>query len=319
MLKNKQAGLDSNDQSDSEKRYSIEDLKYLMSRLREPERGCPWDVKQTFESIVPHTLEEAYEVADAIERGDKDDIRDELGDLLFQVIFYARMAEEENSFDFTDVTDAITTKLLRRHPHVFPNRDLHAYHEQVTRFTDDQIKGQWDTIKAEERALKAQQQAQNNSDAPSSCNVKTGPSILEDIPSALPALGRAEKLQRRAANVGFDWDNVNDVFDKIEEELGEVREVLDAAGPNRLRDPDVHAKLTEEIGDVLFCGVNLARFLRVNPEEALRSCNTKFFNRFNFIEQQLGQQGKALEDCTLKELDALWDKAKIEEADSQSG
>lgn len=163
-------------------KYTLEDLQYLMARLRDPDRGCPWDVKQTFASIVPHTLEEAYEVADAIEQGDRDEIRDELGDLLFQVIFYARMAEEEGSFDFTDITNAITTKLVRRHPHVFPNKDLQAYHPEGTRFSDDQIKGQWDAIKAEERALKASlgKQAKQNS-------------ILDDIPKALPSLGRDRK------------------------------------------------------------------------------------------------------------------------------
>jgi len=279
-------------------RYSIDDLKFLMARLRDPKTGCPWDIKQTFESIVPHTLEEAYEVADAMEQGDRDEMRDELGDLLFQVIFYARIAEEEGSFDFTDITNAITTKLLRRHPHVFPNKDLHAYHPEGTDFTDDQIKGQWDKIKAEERALKADK------------NVSKPKSILEDIPNALPALGRAEKLQRRAANVGFDWDHIDDVFAKIQEEIGEIREVLKGADMSNLRDPEVHARLTDEVGDFLFCGVNLARFLKVNPDEALRGCNHKFTTRFNFIERALEDKGKAFEDCTLKELDALWNQAK---------
>ncbi|MCH2159049.1 MAG: nucleoside triphosphate pyrophosphohydrolase [Oleiphilaceae bacterium] len=288
---------------DSSPRYTIEDLKYLMERLRDPERGCPWDVKQTFESIVPHTLEEAYEVADAIEQGDRNEMRDELGDLLFQVIFYARIAEEEGSFDFTDITDAITTKLLRRHPHVFPDKELHAYHPEGTRFTDDQIKGQWDAIKAEERALKAKLAEQSGKQD------KTF-SILDDIPVALPALGRAEKLQRRASNVGFDWDNIDDVFAKLEEEIGEIREVLNEAKERSLRDPDIHEKLTDEVGDLLFCGVNLSRFLKVNPDEALRSCNTKFTSRFNYIESALSEQGKAFEDCTLKELDQLWDEAK---------
>lgn len=286
-------------------KYTLEDLQYLMARLRDPDRGCPWDVKQTFASIVPHTLEEAYEVADAIEQGDRDEIRDELGDLLFQVIFYARMAEEEGSFDFTDITNAITTKLVRRHPHVFPNKDLQAYHPEGTRFSDDQIKGQWDAIKAEERALKASlgKQAKQNS-------------ILDDIPKALPSLGRADKLQRRASNVGFDWDNIDDVFAKLEEEIGEIREVIQDAKDKTFREPEIHARLTDEVGDLLFCGVNLARFLKVNPDEALRGCNDKFTSRFNFIEQTLQAQGKAFEDCTLKELDALWDESKASEARS---
>jgi ATP diphosphatase len=283
----------------SASRYSIADLIFLMQRLRDPEKGCPWDVKQTFESIVPHTLEEAYEVADAIEKGDRDDIKDELGDLLFQVIFYSRIAEEEGSFDFTDITHAITTKLLRRHPHVFPERDLHAYHPEGTHFTDDQIKGQWDAIKAEERALKQQ-----------TANEPAPESILDDIPTSMPALGRAEKLQRRAANVGFDWDNIEDVFAKVEEELSEVRDAYQQAGSENLRDPDVHAKLTEELGDLLFCAVNLARFLKVNPEEAMRSCNQKFYRRFNYIENSLRAADKSFEDSNLQALDSLWNEAK---------
>ena len=292
-----------NQNQDHDQRYTIDDLKYLMARLRDPERGCPWDVKQSFESIVSHTLEEAYEVADAIESGDRNDMRDELGDLLFQVIFYARIGEEEGSFDFTDITDAITTKLLRRHPHVFPNKDLKAYHPEGTSFSDDQIKGQWDAIKAEERALKAKQAALTGT------QVKAA-SILDDIPNALPALGRAEKLQRRAANVGFDWDKVDDVFAKIEEEIGEIREVLQDAGNADLREAYIHERLTDEVGDLLFCGVNLARFLKVKPDEALRSCHNKFTSRFNFIERTLAEKGKAFEDCTLAELESLWNEAK---------
>lgn len=292
---------------DKKARYSIDDLNYLMTRLRDPATGCPWDIKQTFESIVPHTLEEAYEVADAMESGDRNDMRDELGDLLFQVIFYARIGEEEGSFDFTDITNAITTKLLRRHPHVFPNRDLAAHHPEGTTFSDDQIKGQWDKIKAEERALKAAQAA-------AAGKLAKAASILDDIPNALPALGRAEKLQRRASNVGFDWDNVDDVFAKIQEEIGEIREVLALRGQRETSDfyadPKIHKRLTDEVGDLLFCGVNLARFLKVNPDEALRSCNAKFTSRFNFIEQTLAEKDKAFEDCTLRELDALWNQAK---------
>lgn len=292
-------------ENQAQNKYSLEDLLYLMSRLRDPERGCPWDVKQTFESIVPHTLEEAYEVAEAIEQGDRDEIRDELGDLLFQVVFYARMAEEEGSFDFSDIADAITTKLVRRHPHVFPNKDLRAFHPEGTNFSDDQIKGQWDAIKAEERALKATLGKQEKT-----------PGILDDIPKALPSLGRADKLQRRAANVGFDWEHIDDVFAKLEEEIGEIREVILQAKDKSFREPEIHARLTDEVGDLLFCGVNLARFLKVNPDEALRGCNDKFTKRFSHIEKALSEQGKAFEDCTLKELDALWDEAKASGARS---
>lgn len=286
-------------ENQAQNKYSFEDLLYLMSRLRDPERGCPWDIKQTFESIVPHTLEEAYEVAEAIEQGDRNDIRDELGDLLFQVVFYARIAEEEGSFDFYDIADAITTKLVRRHPHVFPNKNLRAFHPEGTHFSDDQIKGQWDAIKAEERALKT-----------ALGKHEKAPSILDDIPNALPSLGRAEKLQRRAANVGFDWEHIDDVFAKLEEEIAEIREVIHEAKDKSFREPEIHSRLTDEVGDLLFCGVNLARFLKVNPDEALRGCNDKFTKRFNYIERTLIEQGKAFEDCTLKELDALWDAAK---------
>jgi len=280
-------------------RYNIEDLLYLMQRLRDPERGCPWDIKQSFQSIVPYTIEEVYEVADAMERGDRSDMRDELGDLLFQVIFYAQIASEEESFEFSDVVDAITSKLVRRHPHVFPGRDLHAFHPEGTHFTDDQIKGQWDAIKAEERALKAEREDKQHS-----------ASILDDIPLSIPAMGRAEKLQRRAANVGFDWDDIEPVFDKVQEELQEVREVYQSASSSQLTDPEVHARLVDEVGDLYFSVVNLARFLKVNSDEALRHCNQKFYTRFRFIEDSLKSAGKAFEDCTLKELDELWNKAK---------
>jgi nucleoside triphosphate diphosphatase len=284
-------------------KYSIDDLKYLMQRLRDPEFGCPWDLKQNFESIVAHTLEEAYEVADAIERGDRNDMQDELGDLLFQVVFYAQLAQEEGSFDFNDITDGITRKLLRRHPHVFPDKNLRAFHPEGTSFTDDQIKGQWETIKAEERALKA-------SLIPDDEQGEKPKGILDDLPRTLPALNRAEKLQKRAAQKGFEWDDIGPVFEKLQEEIAELKVELEAAGDRSLREPAVHSRLTDEMGDVLFCCVNLARFLKVSPEEALRSTNHKFQTRFEYIEAEVRKQGKRLEDCTLGELDALWNKAK---------
>jgi ATP diphosphatase len=284
-------------------KYSLDDLKYLMQRLRDPEFGCPWDLKQNFESIVAHTLEEAYEVADAIERGDRNDMQDELGDLLFQVVFYAQLGQEEESFDFNDITDGITRKLLRRHPHVFPDKNLRAFHPEGTHFTDDQIKGQWESIKAEERELKARLKPKNkNEDRPEG--------ILKDVPRTLPALNRAEKLQKRAAQKGFDWTEIASVFEKLEEEVAELKVELQIAEGKSLREPDVHSRLTDEMGDVLFCCVNLARFLKVSPEEALRSTNKKFETRFEYIEAQVHKQGRRLEDCTLGELEALWVQAK---------
>ncbi|WNW11440.1 nucleoside triphosphate pyrophosphohydrolase [Pseudomonas sp. DTU_2021_1001937_2_SI_NGA_ILE_001] len=269
--------------------YTLDDLLHLMARLRDPQYGCPWDLKQTYASIVPHTLEEAYEVADAIERGDFAHLQGELGDLMFQVVFYAQLAREEGRFDFNAVVDGITRKLLRRHPHVFPTGDLHAAPE-APRLSESEINRRWDEIKAQERAEQAT--------APEQL------SLLDDVPSALPALSRASKLQKRAAQVGFDWPEALPVVDKVREELDEVLEAM-AGGAT--------AEMAEEIGDLLFSVVNLARHLKVDPETALRSANGKFDRRFRFIESVVRDQGRALEGCSLEELDALWGEAKRQE------
>jgi ATP diphosphatase len=264
-------------------------LLHLMSRLRDPQYGCPWDIKQTYETIVPHTLEEAYEVADAIERGDFDHLQGELGDLLFQVVYYSQLAREEGRFEFAGVIDSITRKLIRRHPHVFPTGDLYAPLD-VPRLNEDQVKQRWEEIKAEERAEK--------SSAP------TQLSLLDDVPAALPALSRSAKLQKRAGQVGFDWPDALPVLDKVREELDEVLEAM--------ADNDSVA-IADEVGDLLFSVVNLARHLKVDPETALRGANSKFERRFRFIEQALRDTLRPIEDCTLEELDALWGEAKRQE------
>jgi ATP diphosphatase len=269
--------------------YTLEDLLNLMARLRDPQYGCPWDIKQTYASIVPYTLEEAYEVADAIERSDFEHLQGELGDLLFQVVYYSQLAREEGRFEFAGVIDSITRKLIRRHPHVFPTGDLYAPLD-TPRLSEDQVKVRWDEIKAQERAEKATQPLQL--------------SLLDDIPLALPAMARAGKLQKRAASVGFDWPEPLPVLDKVREELDEVLEAM-AQGDG--------AALADEVGDLLFSVVNLARHLKVDPENALRGANAKFDRRFRFIEQALRDTHRPVEDCSLEELDALWGEAKRQE------
>lgn len=266
--------------------YQLDDLLYLMQRLRDPQNGCPWDLEQSYATIVPHTLEEAYEVADAIEQGDFDQLRGELGDLLFQVVYYAQLASEEERFSWNEVVDGITRKLVRRHPHVFPDGNLRTPPGTLT-LAPEQIKQRWEQIKAEERAEKADRPEQL--------------SLLDDVPAALPALSRAQKLQKRAASAGFDWPEVAPVIDKISEELDEVREAL-AAGQQQA--------VAEEMGDLLFCVVNLARHLGVDAENALRQGNAKFERRFRFIEDQLRVQGATVAERSLDELEALWDAAK---------
>ncbi|WJN60831.1 nucleoside triphosphate pyrophosphohydrolase [Pseudomonas sp. SO81] len=266
--------------------YSLDDLLHLMARLRDPQHGCPWDLKQSYATIVPYTLEEAYEVADAIERGDFDHLPGELGDLLFQVVYYSQLAREEGRFEFAQVVDGITRKLVRRHPHVFPDGDLYGAPD-MARLEEAAIKQRWEEIKAEERAEKAA--------APQQL------SLLDDVPQALPALSRAAKLQKRAAQVGFDWPEALPVVDKLREELDEV---LEAMSEN-----DAEA-IAEEVGDLLFVAVNLARHLKVDPETALRAANNKFERRFHHIEQALRDAGRPIENCSLEELDALWGEAK---------
>ncbi|MFF5868059.1 nucleoside triphosphate pyrophosphohydrolase [Pseudomonas sp. NPDC012596] len=268
--------------------YTLEDLLHLMARLRDPQYGCPWDLKQNYASIVPHTIEEAYEVADTIERGDFEHLQGELGDLLFQVVYYSQLAREEGRFEFGGVVDAITRKLIRRHPHVFPTGELYAPLDTPS-LSEAEVKSRWEEIKAEERAEKSEPEQL---------------SLLDDVPSALPALSRAAKLQKRAATVGFDWPDALPVLDKVREELDEVLQAM--------ADGDADA-LEDEIGDLLFATVNLARHLKHDPENALRRANRKFERRFRFIEQALRDSGRPIEDCNLDELDALWGEAKRQE------
>lgn len=256
----------------------IERLLEIMRRLRDPDSGCPWDVAQDFASIAPYTIEEAYEVADAIDREAWDELKGELGDLLFQSVFHARMAEEAGHFTFQDVVRAMSDKMVARHPHVFGDESSDKSAEQQSR--------DWEAIKAAERAGKAQ----------------TG--ALDGVAVGLPALLRAYKLQKRAARVGFDWGNVGPVLDKITEEAHELAEARDA------RDSDA---LEDEFGDLLFVIVNLGRHLGLDPEGALRRTNAKFTRRFATIEATLAARGKRPEDSTLDEMDALWDAAKARE------
>lgn len=256
----------------------IHKLLEVMAALRNPQGGCPWDLEQEFATIAPYTIEEAYEVADAIERGELGELRDELGDLLFQVVFHARIAEEQGVFDFNDVVAAIVEKMIRRHPHVFADEQV-ADAEAQTRA--------WEAQKARERKAKGQHA-----------------SLLDGITLGLPALSRAEKLQKRAARAGFDWPEIAPVFDKVHEEIEEVRAEL--AG-------DDHQALQQEIGDLLFACVNLARHAGVDPEQALRSANTKFIRRFRYLEERLAEQGSSVEEAELGLMDALWEAAKGKE------
>ena len=248
-----------------------------MAALRDPDTGCPWDLKQTFKTVVPYTLEEAYEVADAIENGDMNEIKSELGDLLFQVVFYAQMAKEQGDFDFNDVVDAVSDKLINRHPHVFAGvgcKDESVLYEA------------WEKTKESERNI---QSTENKA------------SILEGVAIALPALKRAQKLQKRAAREGFDWPDIEPVLAKIEEEIGELRCAI--------KEQSV-AAIFEESGDVLFSCVNLLRHLNVDAEESLRGCNKKFEKRFGYIENTLIQKAKTFQECSLDELEELWQEAK---------
>ena len=272
--------------------YQIDDLLHLMARLRDPQTGCPWDLKQTYATIVPYTLEEAYEVADAIERADFEHLPGELGDLLFQVVYYSQLAQEEGRFEFAAVVDGITRKLIRRHPHVFVDGDLYGAPD-AARLEEAAVKQRWEELKAEERAAKAA--------------VPEQLSLLDDVPQALPALSRAVKLQKRMAQVGFDWADALPVVDKVREELDEVLEAMSENDPQAI---------SEEIGDLLFVVTNLARHLKVDPESALRAANAKVERRFRFIEQALREAQRPIENCTLDELDALWGEAKKQEKHS---
>lgn len=263
-------------------------LLEIMEALRTPHTGCPWDLEQDFASIAPYTIEEAYEVADAIARGDKVDLREELGDLLLQVVFHARIAQEEGSFDFGDVVEAVTSKMIRRHPHVF-GADAGAQRPET-----EGVNSLWREIKAQEKADRAAARA-----AAGLPDEKKG--LLGDVPLGFPALTRAVKLQAKASTVGFDWNDARLVLAKIREEIDEV----DAA----LSDGD-RAAVADEVGDLMFALANLARHLDVDPEAALRGTNDKFTRRFGYIEETLEARGKSLADSDLAEMDALWNEAK---------
>ncbi|MEJ0009445.1 MAG: nucleoside triphosphate pyrophosphohydrolase [Alphaproteobacteria bacterium] len=256
----------------------IDRLLAIMAKLRDPEGGCPWDLEQDFASIAPYTIEEAYEVAEAIAQDDRQALKEELGDLLLQVVFHAQMAKEEGSFAFDDVARGIADKMERRHPHVFGDAKIATSQAQTQ---------SWEKLKAEERKAKQQD------------------GVLAGVPAALPALMRAQKLQSRAARVGFDWPDTRGVSDKIEEELREVNEAIASGDKN---------KIAEEIGDLLFAAVNLARFMDVDAEAALRGANLKFTRRFAHIEASLEAQGREPKDATLEEMEMLWQEAKKKEA-----
>jgi nucleoside triphosphate diphosphatase len=261
----------------------------IMAALRDPVHGCPWDIEQTFASIAPFTIEEAYEVADAIERGSSEDLREELGDLLLQVVFHARMAEEAGLFDFGGVVEAITAKLVRRHPHVFGDAKA---------LGPDEVKALWGRIKSDEKRSKLASEPK----AGRHTEPKSG--ALDGVPLALPALSRAVKLQEKAGKVGFDWNDVRAVLEKIREEIIEVEAEI-AEGSAQA--------LSNEVGDLLFAAVNLARHLKVDPEAALRSANAKFERRFAHIEMRLAEGGQTPEGATLDEMERLWVEAKVQE------
>ena len=254
----------------------IHRLLAVMAALRDPVSGCPWDIEQDFASIAPYTIEEAYEVADAIARGDMDDLKGELGDLLLQVVFHAQIAQDAGDFTFDDVAGAIADKMIARHPHIFGD-------ESRDKSAEDQVRD-WETVKAAERAARA----------------KGG--VLDDVALGLPALMRAEKLQKRAARVGFDWPDTAQVIDKIAEEARELAEARDTLS---------QAEIADEMGDLLFVMANLARHLKVDPETALRATNEKFIRRFHYVEAALAERGERPEDSDLAEMDALWSRAKM--------
>ena len=267
-------------------RNAIRHLLTIMARLRDPAGGCPWDQEQTFGSIAPYTIEEAYEVADAIERGNMEDLKEELGDLLLQVVFHARMAEEDGLFDFDAVAEAIAEKMVRRHPHVF------ADSKEATAAAQTQS---WEAHKAAERAAKARTNGRQPKD----------PSVLDDVTVALPALSRATTLQRRAARVGFDWTTLEPVLAKIDEELAELRHEITTGGTQE--------RLEDELGDLFFAAANLARHLKVDAETALRHANAKFERRFRHVERALAAQGRPLENASLEEMEAAWQTVKATE------
>ncbi|KYL36987.1 nucleoside triphosphate hydrolase [Pseudoalteromonas tetraodonis] len=268
-----------NEGSNQANNEALSQLLEIMQTLRNPEGGCPWDLKQTFASIVPHTLEEAYEVADCIETNNLSDLKNELGDLLFQIVFYAQLAQEQQLFNFNDVVAQLNEKLLRRHPHVFSAQD--------TPKTDAELAAQWQAIKAQERAAKPQDQSS---------------ALWQDIPNSLPSLTKAKKIQQRVAALGFDWPTYHGAIDKVSEEVEEVKEAL-------AHDP-YSDHTAEELGDLLFATVNVARHVKRDPEQLLRSANDKFSARFEKVQNYLIAQGKCIDSASLEEMDAAWDAIK---------
>lgn len=278
---------------DLEKAAPLERIRYLMARLREPETGCPWDAKQTYRTIAPFTIEEAYEVADAIEKGDLDHLREELGDLLFQVIFYCQMAQEENRFDFDAVAQTLENKLVRRHPHVFPGGTLASRirpgQQPQGAAGEARIKSTWEAIKQQEKTARK----------------PADESILDDVPSGFSPLRRAQKIQSVVARKGFDWEDPFKVMDKLQEELGELQQEVQNAAPVE--------KIADELGDLMFCCVNLARHYKLDAEMVMTKVNQKFERRFRTLEHALRQQGITLDDATLEQMEAGWQTAKANE------
>ncbi|MDY6975293.1 MAG: nucleoside triphosphate pyrophosphohydrolase [Pseudomonadota bacterium] len=292
----------------------------IMTQLRDPQSGCPWDVKQTMESLTRYTIEEAYEVADAIAAGDMHDIKDELGDLLFQVVFYAQIASESKAFSFDDVAQSISDKLVRRHPHVFgaqlddevKSDGLSVTKKERTPLSDSALNAQWDAIKAQEKQLKKQRLKQDEA---------TETSILDSVPKGMPALMYAQKLQKACAKVGFDWPDAAPVIDKVREEVEEIQQELDTkqrllcenSADQKLSSNGVRVNqqaIEEEIGDALFAMVNLARHCKVDADTALRNASNKFANRFKGVERLAAEQGEKLDAFTLDEMEALWQQVK---------
>ena len=275
-----------------EKKSAIEKLQEIMAMLRDKVHGCPWDLDQTLVSLIPHTIEEVYEVADAIEKNDIDNIVDELGDLLFQVIFYAQIGNEEKIFNFEDVANAIVRKLLRRHPHVFPTGDAKSF-GRGKKISSDEVVTNWESIKLEEKKEKLKE-----SNSESAC------SVFDNLPGALPALQKSVKLQKLAGKVGFDWPDTSDVLVKLKEEIVELEEAIGKSNKQEIE---------SEFGDVLFTAVNMARHLNVDPELALRGANGRFKNRVVWIENELGKNGEFVSDKNIDDLNQLWNEAKRHE------
>jgi len=267
--------------------YSIEDLLYLMERLRDPDGGCPWDLKQSFDTIAPHTLEETYEVIDAIQNKDFPHLKEELGDLLLQIIFYAQMANEQNYFDFNDVVSALVAKLIRRHPHVFPDGKLYASAKSNQKISAEEVKIIWEKVKASERAERNKKLEQQG--------------VISQVSRTLPTLKRAQKIQETVANYGFDWPNIAPVFDKLREEIDELEQACQQNND---------AEMMTELGDVLFSMVALARHLKLDAEYALGDANQKFVKRFAYIEKTLTYQGLSLDVASFEEMEKLWQEAK---------